>query len=324
MANVTNEVLNGILTNFLSLFFIAAAFLLAVSNIFTSINPKHIKVKKRLITQDSRLIEIARKVISKNIILSKLNDRIRIQLGLITSKGEVKNEIYAVRIMISLFMFIIVESTYIVFFTKYPFLFKPLLILLGIIIPYVLIDAYLRTLRKRIYNDFPELVSIFITKYASKRNVKEALKRSIPELPKNLRYEVKRLVNTMNHAESYYRALDEFDERVNYVMCTAFVALIKTAFKTNADIIENLMELENYIAQERLESQRKVEQLKEKKMNLYLIMAAMPGAYYLIVNRLQEKAINFYWHTIMGQTVIGLSILFSIITIVAILLEDHL
>lgn len=317
------EYISFITGNLTVLVLLALALMILFTVIISTITPKRVKVKKRIMQQNSKFSQRIVNVIDKIAILSKLRDFVRIQLGLITAKSDVKNEYYASMLVFYLGSFFIASSLA-TFFISIPLMFKPLLIILIIIVPHLFMAMYIKSKRKRIYNDFPELVSVFISKYVSTQNTKEALRKSIPDLPYSLRYEVKRLVNSMNHAESYFKALDEFDTRVNYVMCTAFVALLKAGYKTNNDIIQSLLDLEGYISQERLESQRKVEELKDKKANIYFLIASMVVTYFGMVNRLGDKATNFYWHTIQGQTIVAACIVFSIIAFAMIIVEDTL
>ena len=299
------------------------AFMILIGTAIESISPKHVKVKRRIIQKDSKLAIYAENIVSKLPMFISLRNHMRIQLGLVTSKNDNKNEFYANMMVFGLIGLAIAESVG-VLFIGIPGIFKPFLVILGLVIPYMIANIYINVKRKKVYNYFPELVSVYISKYQSSKNIKEALRMSIPDLPIVLRHEIKRLTNSMNSSTSYNKALDEFDARINYIMCTAFVALLKTGYTTNGDIIESLMELETYISQERLEEQRKIEQLKDKKINLYLFIGAMPISYYAIVSKLQERAINFYWHTVQGQAVMGGCILFSIVTIVFIIVEDSL
>ena len=318
-----NELIDFMLGNITVLFLLGIAFLILLFTVFSIINPKRVKVKKRIMQQDSAFSQRVDKLINKVGFLTKIRESIRIQLGLVTSKSEVRNEYYA-SVMVFSIMMLFACALVITLFIDIPLMFKPLLLLICVLTPYLLMTIYVKARRKKIYNDFPELVSVFIAKYASTQNTKEALRKSIPDLPYSLKHEVKRLVNSMNHAESYFKALDEFDMRVNYVMCTAFVALLKAGYKTNHDIIHSLLDLESYISQERLESHRKVEELKDKKANIYFLIVSMIVTYFGMVNRLGEKAINFYWHTMQGQMVVAACIIFSIISIAVIAIEDAL
>lgn len=317
------EIINYMEGNIPVLILLAFALITLLSIVFSMISPKRVKVKKRIMQQNSKFSQKIVNVINKVAILTKLRDFVRIQLGLITSKSDVKNEYYASMMVFYLGSFFI-ASFIVTLFLSMPLMFKPLILILCILVPHLFMVMYIKGKRKKIYNDFPELVSVFISKYVSTQNTKEALRKSIPDLPYSLRYEVKRLVNSMNHAESYFKALDEFDTRVNYVMCTAFVALLKAGYKTNNDIIQSLLDLEGYISQERLESQRKVEELKDKKANIYFLIACMVVTYFGMVNRLGDKATNFYWHTIQGQAVVAGCIIFSIVSITMIVVEDTL
>jgi len=65
-------------------------------------------------------------------------------------------------------------------------------------------------------------------------------------------------------------------------------------------------------------------ELKEKKANLYLIMAGIPGAYFASIYVLQEQASNFYWYTIGGQTLLILDIAFIIIAAIGIQIEENI
>lgn len=299
------------------------ALLILVRVIVESISPKRVKVKRRVIQKNSKMVTFIEKTMSKAPILNQMKEHIRVQLGLVTSKSNSKNEYYANITVFFLISFAIIEAV-IIAFTRIPAIFKPLLAILGLVIPYLIINLFIKSRRKKIYNDFPQLVSIYVSKYQITKNTKEALRKSIPDLPNTLRHEIKRLTNVMNASDSYDKALDEFDARVDYLMCTAFVAILKTGYKTNGDIIDSLMELESYIAQERLDEKKKEEQLKDKKWNLYFFIAAMPLAYYVIVSKFQDKAINFYWHTMQGQAVMAGCFIFSIIAIVLIIIEDSL
>lgn len=320
---MARQIINYIISTPVTLVLIGIAVLTFIFTIISIIKPSRVKVRKRIIEQDSKFSMLAQKVINKITILARMKETISIQLGLVTAKSDIKNDLYASVIVISILGFFS-ATLVLVAFLDIPILFKPLVLVSCVVIPYAIVTMIIRKKRKKIYNDFPELVSVFIAKYASTRNIKESLRKSIPDLPYTLRHEVKRLVNSMNHADNYFKTLDQFDIRVNYIMCTAFVALLKAGYKTNHDIIQSLLDLESYISQERLEEHRKVEQLKDKKANLYFLMIAMVGAYFGIVNRLGEKAINFYWHTIQGQLILAGCVIFSILTIVVIMLEESL
>lgn len=320
---MANQIIHYIISTPVTLVLLGTAFLLSFFTILAIIKPKRVKVKKRIIEQDSKVLKLVERVISKIPILTKMKNSIRIQLGLLTSKSDVKNELYASIIIVAILGLFSI-SLILVVFLKIPILFKTLILILCIIIPYEIIIIIIKRRRKRIYNDFPELVSVFIAKYASTRNTKESLRKSIPDIPYTLRHEIKRLVNSMNHADHYFKALDEFDTRVNYLMCTAFVALLKAGYKTNNDIIQSLLELENYISQERLEEQRRIEQSKDKNENLYFLMFAMIVVYFFIVNKVGEKAINFYWHTIQGQMILAGCIGFSILALIVMMIEDSI
>lgn len=317
------DIISQITGNIFTLCLVELAFLILFFTLMSIISPKRVKVRKRIIQQDSKFALFTEKVIGKSIILTKMKETIRIQVGLVSSKSDHKNHYYASVTVFVILGLALVEAVAIMI-APIPIVFKPLSIIVGFVFPYMFVTAYITGRRKRIYNDFPELVSIFIAKYAGNKNIKEGLKKSIPDLPNSLRHEIKRLINSMNTAEDYTKTLDEFEIRVNYVMCTAFVAILKTAYKTNTDIISSLLELETYISQERLENQRKVEQLKDKKGNIYMLIGAIVVTYFGVVSRLQEKAINFYWHTLTGQALMGAAFICCIAAIGGILLEDYL
>jgi len=318
------EIVSNIINNLFAKILILISILMILSTIYSMIMPKRVKVKKRLAQQDSKYIVYADNFISKIEFLENIRNRVKINLGLITSKSENKNKLYATILMIFAFIFILAEFFLIIYFLNAPLFIEILLFIVSAILPYFFINIYIKSKKKQIYNDFPQLVSLFISKYASSNNIKESFRKCLDDIPKSLKHEIKRLINSMTTSEGYNTALDDFDARVDYTMCTAFVALIKGAYKTNTDIIENLMELENYISQERLESQRKVEQLRDKKWNLYFLMGSMVIAYFAMTKVFKEKAINFYWHTIEGQTVISACIIFSIIVIGALIIEDKI
>lgn len=318
-----NELVGFMLRNLIVLLLLGIAFVILLLTVISIIMPKRVKVKKRIMQQDSVFSKKIDQLINKIGFLSKMRNSIRIQLGLVTSKSELKNEYYANIIVFSIVILFTVVL-FITFFINIPIIFKPLLLIICILIPYLFVTIYIKSKRKRIYNDFPELVSVFIAKYAGTQNTKEALRKSIPDLPHSLKYEIKRLVNSMNHAESYFKALDEFDMRVNYVMCSAFVSILKAGYMTNHDIIYSLLDLENYICQERLKEQIKVEELKDKKANIYFLIVSMIVVYFGMVNRMGQKAINFYWHTIQGQAVLAACIILSIISMIVIAIEDTL
>lgn len=317
------QIITGLFNNKVTLALLGVASLILITTGLSILKPKRVKVKRRIIEEDSKFSNFIDNVIGKNIFLSKIKEFIRIKLGLTTSKSDVKNGFYATLIIFSILsLFIIaVISTFIL---KISLMFKFIVLISSILIPFIIISFYIKIKRKKIHSDFPELVSVFIAKYATTRNIKEALKKSIPDLPISLRHEIKRLVNSMNHAESYFKALSEFDSRVDYIMCTAFIALLKTGYKTNTNIIESLLELENYISQERQEAEDKAEDIRDKKNNIYFLIGAIAVSYFFIVNRLGHTAINFYWHTIEGQLVIAGSIMFSLIAIIAIILEENI
>lgn len=318
-----NEILYHVISNKASLILLGVAFIVLVFTLLSSLSPSRVRVKRRVIQQDSKLSGFAVKLISKSSMLEKIKNNIRVQLGLITSKSDSKNDYYASFTVFILIILALVALVFIIL-SDIPIMIKPLLYIGSIIIPYFFISVFLKGRRKRIYNDFPEFVSIYITKYVSIKNTKEALRKSIAETPLSIRHEIKRLVNSMNNSDDYYKALDEFDTRVDYVMCTAFVALLKTGYKTSTDIIPSLLDLETYIAQERLENQRKGEQLKDKKANLYFLMIGMAGAYYFISTKFGERAMNYYWHTIQGQGIIAGCIISAVVTILVIIIEDSL
>lgn len=290
-----------------------AAIVLIISS-FTY-GEKKITLKKKSIVRHSLISKRVTAVINKIPALSRIRDKIATNLALLTQKNSKTNKIYANNIITILIFFYTIISVISVIVFRFWFLkiIVPLVIISLTIFILVTLFNKKRNIAKR---DFAEVISVFTTQYAVNLNVLKALQLSMYYIPRSHKYEFSRLITSMQSSEDYIAALDEYAQRIDYIMAYLFVEILKTNYIKNDNILYALVDLQNSISLEKKTLLQRTNTLKDKKSNIYFALVFIICAILIGIYLLEDYAINFYFKSFLGQ----LLLLLSVVVLVSVLL----
>lgn len=266
----------------------------------------HIKTSKGLVD-----------FIEKNSLLTEKRNILARDIAFISQKNRVTNINIANTLIYVFVTFMSVSTVFCLIFMKYYILKFVVPILIMIIILF-LFSFELNRRRQKAKRDFGRVVKIFTTKYAKSRNTILAFQESIEDIPDSHKYEFNRLISSMSTATDYIVALNEYAERIDDLMCYLFVEILKIGFKRNDYVLLALIDLENDIAVEKKAEKIKNNKLGDKKMNIYLGIAGIFGAYAIVLKFIGSYARNFYFVTFEGQLFMVVSIVIVSIILVCI------
>ena len=101
-------------------------------------------------------------------------------------------------------------------------------------------------------------------------------------------------------------------------MCTTFTRILKLNYKRNDNILIALIDLQNYIAQEKKTEMQRINTLQDKKLNIYFSIGCILGAILVVIYFLGNFALDFYFSSFLGQTLVLIGFILSGISVITI------
>ena len=278
--------------------------LISLILIFTSTINKKVTLKKRKgEMKNSKIFEWLSTYIDKNKFIANQRNKLTINLALITNKSHKNNKIIANNIISAYVSFFIITILISFLFIK-NLIFIIIVSLFIIIIPLWYMIIFFKKKRLKARNDFGEVVSIFTTHFAYEKNILNALNSSKGEIPETHKYEFIRLITSMQADTDYINAVNEYENRINYTLCSVFCEILKSSMFNTDGTLEGLIELENLISIEKKSQQIRVNKLDKRKNNIYLwifLNFVFLAINYALLGSLVIK--EFFLHTFAGQLI---------------------
>lgn len=257
--------------------------------------------------------KILTEYINKNKYLKEKRDVLARDIAFITQKNSKTNKDFANSIIYIFFIIAILVVIISAIFVKYTIL-KLIIPVLVITLIVLIFNFEINKRRKIAKKDFGRVIKVFTTKYSKSNNILQSFNDSIEDIPNSHKYEFNRLISSMGSATKYINALDEYALRIDDLMCYLFVEILKIGMKRNDYILYALIELENDIAKDKKAEKIKNNKLNDKKLNIYLGIFCIFGAYLIDIGLLGDYAKNLYFSTFAGQVFIMIATV--IITII--------
>lgn len=262
------------------------------------------------------------KFISKNEWLSKSRDTLQFNLGYLLSSSDRKNKELATVYLTNYIIFCVTEMAIIILIPKMLILVK-----LGIILTLLLLQSFIYRFvingkKLTLVNYFPLMLSPFITNYVDTHNINETFSKSLSEVPDCYKLHIKRIINEVYSGISLTKALESLDKRVDYALCSSFVAIIRGSNATDRDISDNLISLELLIATDRANYKKNKDLLKDKKVNIFFWIGCILAELIFMGNYFKTYTGNYFLTTIEGQALLIGSVFAIAFAIILIIIAD--
>lgn len=254
---------------------------------------------------------------------NKLLDKGQFIYGYFSSASEKKNRIKAEEFIIRILGFNLLIVIAIMIYNL-EFAAKLLIIFTIFILEYIYINSLIMKRKTKLKDEFHILVREFIESFVISKNVTLAFEESSSKLSAAYQIHVNRLVNQLNSASGYDDAFRIFDRRIDYSMCSCFISVVKSAFSTQKDVIQNLLELQQMLSDDRIEEKKNLNKLSVANNNIILwIVMCILGI--LIIGTIQATSSgNYFLTTLLGQKLLLVTIVFVLAGILAIKIADYI
>lgn len=301
--------------------FIVLALIFFISTIMPEIRLfNNVKVKKKVVYTSSR-IQTLKELILKSSTLRKIHNRLTIKIGLIKLCSEKECEDIAVKYIVAYILEIVILMMLTLILKTINTLFIDIMCLAA---PLLIFNTKIAISRSKLKDEFINFIGVFTLKYSSTKSVKDALSQTIPEVSENMRVHLIRLVNSMNTNASREKAFTDFSDRMNYIMCSSFVAIINSANTSSDNLLPSLLKLENQIINERTK-ERKLNQKYSERKNELLFWVLINIAIYICYFYFSPQIANsFFIYSGLGQALLIGNVLYIIVVILILLVEKHI
>lgn len=289
---------------------------------------RKVQVEKRKSTYMKRKNSFIRLLLIKFIegseFFTELQNKLAFNLGYLYPTSEKKNKEKALDWLVNFCIFFIFEFVLVLILIPKLGLFLKLIIIFAIYISQVVtFKLYISGKKANLKNYFPLMLSPYIPAYVDTQNIKESFKKALNEMPSIYHIHIQRIINEVNSGVSISTSLENFERRVDYVLCSSFVAIIKGATISNKDIADNLVNLQILVATDRANDKKTKERLKDRKGNLYFLCVAIICELVFVGNYVKTANGNYFLTTADGQAYLLLSIGSILIAIILIILADR-
>lgn len=293
-------------------------------SLFEISSTRKVSVKKR-IKQRNKIKNYIISIVNyseKFEVVSKALDVIQFKYGYFSIKSEKDNEEYSKLILFKIVFFNIFLVLIITLF--YNLLVAIACLIISTSLEYIFISSLVKKRQNKLKDEFHILVREFIEGYTITKNVRTSFERSLKGLSPIYKVHVTRLVNQLNSISNFEEAFDVFEMRINYNLCSCFFSIIRTAFKSNKNIIENLLELQNIIEEERT-WKKKENQTLQLDFNVTIIWIAVAIVeFFLLGKYFATDTGNYYITTSSGQILLIVSIFSIVLAVICKKLVDSI
>lgn len=303
------------------LLYIALGALILILSMF--FRGRKVTLKKRKSQNFIKPIGFLLKIIDRVSFLSKLRDTLAVDVAIITKQNKSYNKKYAERLLSILIIIFFISFILTIVLLRYLVLiiFVPFTIFtFSIIVLFKIIGAKKKSLR----TDIPDIIVEFTSKFAVSMNVLRSLQASMRHIPDTHKYEFSRLISALSSSDDYTATLDEYRKRIDDPFCDLFVELLKTNYIRNENILNGLIELQEYISSTKKLELSRHNGLFEQKLTIYACAILVIGGIVGMVWFLGQYAIDFYFHTFTGQLLIAGSALWIILSMIIMALLERL
>lgn len=279
------------------------------------------KTKRGLIVRvvTSYLITLLNKNEGYNILL----DKIQFDLGYFSANSEVKNKKNAESMIIKTILVNMIILIGIMLF-KTLFIAK-VLVMAGILLfEYLYLKSSINRRKQKLRDQFPILVREFIEGYALTNNVKLAFEYTTKEISPVFQVHVNRLINQLSSSSTIDDAFKYFANRIGYSMCNTFVSIVQSAYSTKRNIIDNLIEFQEMLNEDRVSDKATRTKLASYSNNIMLWIVACVAEIFIVGAFIKTSTGNYFFTTATGQNLLITTIVCIVLAIICIRVSESI
>lgn len=201
---------------------------------------------------------------------------------------------------------------------------KVIIIAIVLLAEYMFITILITKRKTALRDEFHILIRQFIEGYVLTHNIKASFESSLSDLSPIYQVHVSRLINQLSSTTDANTAFLFFERRINYSMCDCFVSILQTSLTNNKDIVDNLLQLQSILQEDR-NKEKNIKMQQASKIKVIFFWNAMLLCELLIEgNKFATATGNYFVTTSVGQTLLLCNIFAILLSLVSIKVVDSL
>lgn len=293
---------------------------------FIKINSmRKVTLKNRTTKNDKKFLKLInnfiKSMLNKSNLYLKLLDIMHFNIGYFSAESESKNREKSEKLLIR---WITIDVIIFLSILLYPVIWvaKILSIFVVILFEYSILKGIINKKKEKLKDQFPILVREFIEGYALTNNVKAAFEYVVKEVPPIYQIHINRLITQLSSTSTVDEAFMYFNRRISYSMCSSFISIVQSAYSTKKNIINRLIEYQEFLNEETVSNKYKKTKIKSVSNNIVLWIVAIIVELYGVGTAAKTSTGNFFFTTSQGQSLLFISIISIVFAIACIRISE--